>query len=256
MTTFTTIRNFRDCGGYPTRDGRMLRTGRLYRTAQFHDASDDDLRALRELGITTIVDLRRPGEREKYPSRRLPDFPGAVVEHPGMDDVELPPHLSAMEGAGASAETARAAMLEIYRSFPADPMLVVLYREFFNALAMADGAVLVHCAAGKDRTGLIVALAQHIAGLERDTIMTHYLKTNQSELVSELAVAAMRENAAREGRVFSDGAIRTVLSVVPEYLETSFETIEAQHGSLDRYLEDVLGVSGERREKIRGRLVA
>jgi protein tyrosine/serine phosphatase len=169
--------------------------------------------------------------------------------------VDLPPHLSAMEGAGATGETARAAMLSIYRSFPADPMLVVLYREFFTALANAQGAVLVHCAAGKDRTGLIVALAQHIAGMDQGTIMTSYLKTNRSELTSELAVAAMRENAAREGRVFSDDAIRAVLSVVPEYLEASYAAIESQHGSVDRYLEEVLGVSQELREKVRERLV-
>lgn len=78
--SFQTVRNFRDCGGYPTQDGRAMRKGRLYRSAQFHDAADDDLESLKALGITAIVDLRRPVERERYPSRRWADFDAHVVE--------------------------------------------------------------------------------------------------------------------------------------------------------------------------------
>jgi len=253
---FEAIRNVRDCGGYPTRDGRTLRKGRLYRSAQHHEASESDLARLRDLGITAIVDLRRPTEREKYPSRRWPDFAAQVVAHPGVaEGVELPPHLAAFANAGASADTARGAMLEIYRAFPRDPMIVDLYRDFFVTLAQSDGAVLVHCAAGKDRTGLAVALAQHVAGVDRATIIRHFLKTNDSDLISDAAVAAMRENTERDGRLFTEAAIRTVLSVIPEYLEASFATIEQDHGSVDVYLERALGVNSARREAIVARFV-
>ncbi len=252
---FDFVRNFRDCGGYATRDGGSLRSGRLYRSAQMSEATDADLARLRALGIATIVDLRRPNERLKYPCRRWPDFAAHVIEHDGYEDGVLPPHLAAFADAGESAATARRTMLEIYRGFPFDPMLVDLYRDLFTVLAEGEGAVLVHCAAGKDRTGFGVALVQHLAGLNRDTIVTEFLKTNQSDLVSDTAITAMRENAGRENVTFSNDAILTVLTVEPDYLDASFATIEARSGSLDGYLRDVLGVTAERAKKIHERFV-
>lgn len=255
MPRFEFVRNFRDCGGFSTWDGRSVRKGRLYRSAQFHEATETDLVTLATLGISDIVDLRRPVERERYPSRRWPDFNARVVEHPGIEGVDLPPHLAAFADAGTSGAAAKRAMLEIYRGFPADPMICELYRDFFQTLAEAKGAVLVHCAAGKDRTGLVVALAQHIAGVKRDDILAHYLETNRSDLVSDAVIAGMRDNSAREGRPFCDDAIMAVLTVTAEYLDTAFATIESRHGTIDAYLHDAIGVTSGRRAKIVERLV-
>jgi protein-tyrosine phosphatase len=255
MPMFEFVRNFRDCGGFSTRDGGTVRKRRLYRSAQFHEATETDLVTLATLGITDIVDLRRPAERERYPSRRWPDFSVRVVEHPGIQGVDLPPHLAAFADAGMSGAAAKRAMLEIYRGFPTDPMISELYRDFFQTLADARGAVLVHCAAGKDRTGLLVALAQHVVGMKRDDILAHYLETNRSDLVTDVMIAAMRDNAAREGRPFCDDAIMAVLTVAPEYLDTAFTAIEAHHGTIDAYLRDAAGVTSERRKRIIERLV-
>ncbi|HEY1709370.1 MAG TPA: tyrosine-protein phosphatase [Rhizomicrobium sp.] len=253
--TFEALRNFRDCGGDPTIDGRIFRKGKLYRSAQHAELSERDLDKLSALGISAIVDLRRPDEREKCPSRRWPGFAGRVVEHFGLEGIALPPHLAAFADAGSSAAAARSAMLEIYKGFPYDPMLIELYRDFFALLAETDGAVLIHCAAGKDRTGFGVALAQHLAGMNRDAIVAQFLKTNQSDLISEATMAAMKANAMRDGVAFSDDAIVTVLTVEPEYLDASFAVIERRNGSIDEYLHDVLGVTPARYEAIRERLI-
>lgn len=256
LPLFQFVRNFRDCGGFPTADGRAMRKGRLYRSAQHHEASDSDLVTLATLGITDIVDLRRPNEREKYPSRRWPDFKARVVEHAGVDGMELPPHLAAFADAGQSGEAAKAAMLEIYRGFAVDPMITDLYRDYFRTLADAKGAVLVHCAAGKDRTGLIVALTQYLAGVKREDILAHYLETNRSDYVTPATIAGMRAYSAQEGRPFCDDAIMAVLTVTPEYLDAALAEIESRHGSVDAYLSNAIGVTPQLREKIVERLVA
>src|SRR5689334_21680682 len=113
---FEAVPNFRDCGGYPTRDGRVMRRGRLFRSGQFPLASDGDVASLGEINFHTIVDLRRPLERETNPCRRWPEFSTRVIEHPSVGDgVQLPPHLAAFETAWESGEAAYAAMMQIYR---------------------------------------------------------------------------------------------------------------------------------------------
>lgn len=253
---FQFVRNFRDCGGFSTADGRTMRKGRLYRSAQHNEASDSDLVTLATLGITDIVDLRRPNEREKYPSRRWPDFKARVVEHAGIDGVELPPHLAAFANAGESGAAAKAAMLQIYRGFVVDPMITDLYRDYFRTLAEAKGAVLVHCAAGKDRTGLIVALTQYLAGVKHDDILANYLQTNHSDYVTPAVIAGMRAYSAQEGRAFCDDAIMAVLTVTPEYLDAALAEIEARHGRVETYLRNAIGVTPQLRDKIIERLVA
>src|SRR5262249_288118 len=149
-----------------------------YRSAHFPLATDADLAAMQALGLAVIVDLRRPPEREVYPCRRWPGFDARLIEHAGDADMVLPPHLAAFQSAGANREEAVAALTQIYREMPFDPMFVALLRDYFAALAEADGAVLVHCAAGKDRTGVAVALTHHVLGVDEDAMLDDYLATN------------------------------------------------------------------------------
>ena len=249
---FTGIRNFRDFGGYATADGKRLRRGRLFRSAHLPQASHADLQLLEALKIQTIVDLRRPPEREKNPT---PPVAARIVTHPGIDGGVLPPHLAAFDDAGTSAEAARDAMMHIYRSLPFDPMIVDLYRDYFSVLEEGEGPVLVHCAAGKDRTGVICALTHHLAGVSRADLMADYLATNASNLVDAQAVANIGETLAREGRPASEEAIRMVLSVREDFLDAAFTAIAERYASLDAYLEDVIGLTPRRRAEILQHLI-
>jgi protein-tyrosine phosphatase len=250
------IRNFRDCGGYPTRDGRRVVTGRLFRSAHQGDATDADLQALRDLGIGTIVDLRRPGERERAPSRRWPDFSARVIEHIGPAEEELPPHLQAFKKAGFSPELADIAMMDIYRETAFDPMLVALFSDYFAALAESDSGVLVHCAAGKDRTGIAVALTHHMLGVSEEDIAKDFLETNNSNLADGHNMAVWRSQLGSGGKDALEDAVRVVLSVKLHYLETAFAEIVKRTGSVDAYLRDVLDVTDARRAAILLRMTA
>ncbi|MDB5467566.1 MAG: protein tyrosine phosphatase, partial [Phenylobacterium sp.] len=173
---FEGIDNFRDFGGYDTAHGRPLKRGLLYRSANHAYATDADLERMRDLGLATIIDLRRPDERAREPSRRWPGFEAAVVENDILSD--HPDWADLMKDAAVDAQWFLQDSLGYYRRAPFEPRHVDLYARYFQTLAQADGAIVVHCAAGKDRTGLICALTHHIAGVHADDLMADYLLTN------------------------------------------------------------------------------
>ena len=248
------IENFRDFGGYDTACGRGLKRGLLYRSANHSYATDQDLAALKALGVKVIVDLRRPREREREPSRRPPGFDGVVVEN-DLDGTYLD-WADAMAGAERiDADWFRRDSTEYYRRAPYEPRHIDLYRRYFQALAEIDGVLVVHCAAGKDRTGMICAFTHHIAGVRHGDTLADYLATNNEATIARRAGFLGPWITDLTGHVVDDAALRVAISVHPEYLETAYTRIADEHGSLDRYLEEVLGVDSALRAKIEARIL-
>jgi protein tyrosine/serine phosphatase len=252
--SFEFVRNFRDCGGYRTADGRTVRSGLLFRSGQFPHATPSDLDALKALGLGVIVDLRRPEEREKNPCRRWHGFDARLIEEAeGAGPRDLGGHFG---NAGANLDAARAAMLRAYREFPFEQRLIDLYRTAFVALAEDSGAMLVHCAAGKDRTGLFVALTHRLLGVSAEDTMANYLATNRQVVRDKTLIDSVRQMFDANGETVSDDAVTLLLSVSADYLDASFASIIERHGSVDAYLRDVLDVSDAQRDAIRARMLA
>ena len=247
------IPNFRDYGGYATACGRGLKAGRLYRSGHHNGATDADLKALAELGIVVIVDLRRRAERDREPSRRWPDFAAEVIEN-DIGDVGKPWE-EELKDADPTVEFFRAVSLGWYKRNPFEPRLLDLYARYFACLAETDAAVLVHCAAGKDRTGLLCALTHHLAGVHRDDLIEDFLLTNVAAAQETHATRVGALITRYTGRAPSDAALRTAMGVNAADLEASFEVMEARCGSLDGYIETVLGVDAGKREAIAARLL-
>jgi len=251
---FDTIENFRDFGGYDTACGRGLKRGRLYRSANHAYASEADLARLRDLGVQVIVDLRRPMERSREPSRRWDDFDGHVVENdheePHKDWSVMLKHAERID-----AEWFYEDSLAFYRAAPFEPRHVDLFRRYFEALGQAEGAILVHCAAGKDRTGMICALTHHLAGVHRDDTLADYLATNDPERMDARVEFLGPWIADLTGRTVAEDALRVAVRVDAAYLDAAFEQIEATSGSVDAYLTDVLGVDSALRERIESRIL-
>jgi protein-tyrosine phosphatase len=248
LHVFDGLTNFRDFGGYAAGDRRIV-SGRFFRSANHALATDADLERLSAMGIAAVIDLRRPSERERSPSRRWQGFAAKVIENDDHDEGSESWD-SFMAGWDMKAESYREFLLRYYSEAPHLPRLVDLFARYFDTLASADGAVIVHCAAGKDRTGLAVALTHHIAGVHRDDIVADYLLTNNSGRFEQHGASWREMILQQHGRAPDMDTMRAIMGVEAIYLDRSFDVMAERNGGIDAYLRDVLGVDTAKRALI------
>lgn len=247
------IHNFRDYGGWLTTDGRQVRRGVLFRSGQHVGATDEDLALISSLDIRTVIDLRGESERARHPCRRVEGFAGEVVFYEG-ETTSAPPHMDVHPDV-TTADYARQRMLSVYTRMPENPAMQAMFARYLRILAERDGASLVHCFAGKDRTGIAATLLLHILGVSERNQMAEFLRTNFAPTLAVLRAQSQPAIEARLGRKLDDAAARALLGVHEDYLWRFRETVEAMDGSLDRWLEARIGVDDALREALRARFV-
>lgn len=256
MTTFPfeAIHNFRDFGGYATPDGRV-KTGLLFRSAHYADATEPDLQAFRDMGMSAIVDLRRPAERVRFATRRHPECGAALIAYgvPSIDNEA--PHLSYLNDEGATEATISARMTAIYRELPYEDGHIEVFGKAFAALPDLKGPIVLHCHAGKDRTGLIVAFIQHALGVSEDDILEDYLATNTKSRIEERLPHLIQTFKNNHGIEAPAHLMRHIWKVEKGYLDAALDEITARDGSLDGYLEKRLGVTPAMKAAMRKRLL-
>ena len=242
------IHNFRDCGGYTTTDGARMRLGRLYRSGTLDDARHEDLRTLQAIGLKTIVDLRAPREKKQ----ELPRLDGVhridvpiALENRVREKVQ-----PLMTKRGAEGEVIDI-LKQMYRDLADEawPQAGELFQVLLNPGAYP---VLIHCRAGKDRTGFMCALVQQAVGVERAAIFEDYCETNNHFVL-------VTPRVARTMKIFSLGRlqldnVRASLSAREEYLQAAFDQIDRNHGGLTAYLAKC-GVTAREVETLRRLLV-
>ena len=239
------IHNFRDYGGYRTDAGGHVTLGKLFRSGQHCDATPDDLALVSQIGLATVVDLRSDSERAQYPCARPEDFQGEVLFSSG-NTLGATSHLDAAKGVRTAAD-AHQAMIELYRAMPFRPVLQKSYRLYFQRLTELDSPSLIHCLAGKDRTGLAVALLHHQLGVHSDDIFEDYLLTNIAGDLDRRVAAGAEAVRSNYGADMTDAAVRTMMSVDAAFLHTAFDVI----GDIGRYCEEVLGITPAQQNKLR-----
>ncbi|MCB1844773.1 MAG: tyrosine-protein phosphatase, partial [Halioglobus sp.] len=164
--------NFRDFGGYRTRDGRAVKWGFLYRSGQLSGLSDQDVSLLESLDIDLVCDFRRLEEQQGDPSRLPCARPPKVASLPIVPGSNSRFFEEVADSAG-DPQAMFDFMLEINRDF-AEAQSDTYGRMFREILALQDARFLVHCAAGKDRTGFAAAIVLLALGVERDVVMRDY----------------------------------------------------------------------------------
>jgi protein-tyrosine phosphatase len=240
--------NLRDFGGYPTSDGRRVRCGVLYRSGMLAGLTDEGQRALRALDIGLICDLRRDEERIADPTPFPAHDPRQVVI--AIDPDSAVALREAMQFEGLPLADRIRYMVEINRELArahaAD------YRRVFEALeASGDGGFLLHCAAGKDRTGFGAAVIQLALGVPRDLVVEDYLLTNQTMDFEGFVMPRLRSSYADVDIELA----RALSGVRVEYIEAALDEIDSSFGSVETYLHDALGLDAKRRQALQDRLL-
>lgn len=248
------IHNFRDYGGWLTTDGRQVRRGVLFRSGQHVGASDADLALIGALDIRTVIDLRGTSERDRNPCRRVESFAGEVIFYDG-ETSSSPPHMDVGPEV-TTAQFAQRRMLQVYARMPHNPAMQAMFARYLRVLAERDGASLVHCFAGKDRTGIAATLLLHVLGVDEPDQMTEFLRTNAAPTLAVLHAQSVPGIEARLGRKLDEAGLRALLEVEEAYLLRFRETVIAMDGSLDGWLEARIGVDDALRQRLRERLTA
>ena len=181
------------------------------------------------------------------------NWAGQVIESDHDDGGEAP-HITFLKTADLTEDSGRAFMTETYRRLPFEPAHIDLFSRYFLALADSDGPVLIHCAAGKDRTGLLAALTHSLLGVSRDDVIADYLLTNVAVDLEGRAEGIAKKLTEMTGRPASHGAVVAFLGVEADYLDGAFGEIATRHGSVAAYLKQVLGVDAALGQRIRARL--
>ena len=246
---FQSIYNFRDFGGYKGLDGRAVKAGRLFRSAHLAALNEEDLTAIGSLGIDLVVDLRHAPERAKQPSR-FPDPAPHVHEYPDAPEAEgakVAPHEAFLEHKLHSADDAHGYMMRSYTARPHDPGFQNIFADTLRFMASSgadeSAGVLVHCAAGKDRTGTLCALIQAALGVSRDDIMADYMMTLDAVDIDKIIGPAAAMFSKRYGRQIDADAIWPMFGVVPEFLNAALDGMMDGSGGVESYIIDKIGIS-------------
>ena len=238
------VLNVRDLGGHPTEDGRETRFGRIVRADNIRRLSEAGWEALAEYGVRTVVDLRTEEELSADPPAEVPV---EVIHAPFM--VDSPEVFAAADAASSSHTDLMLATRDVY----------LVFLEHFHALAarviqtVADapeGAVVVHCAGGKDRTGLTVAFLLRLAGVGPAEIDTDYALSEE-----RLRPRHERWFADAEGDEVLLERMRRTAATPAGTMHAVLEELERKHGSIEAYLR-AGGASEEIASRIRARLLA
>ncbi|WP_369274765.1 tyrosine-protein phosphatase [Streptomyces sp. R11] len=250
------VRNFRDVGGLPTVDGRRVRHGVLFRSGHLAHATADDAAFLDTLGLHTIFDFRNAADQK---------LEGADVELRGVRNVNLP--LSDPADGAEFWKMVRDGNLDQLREILADGKgagrMIASYRmiikertaehsQVLHSLAQDSVPALMHCAAGKDRAGLSIAVTLLALGVEREAIVADYLESNAKHRRYKVRRSSS-DASAYSPEVME--LLSPLFDARAEYLTAAFDTIDEAWGGVDTYLEQGLRLTPETRERLRERLL-
>jgi len=240
--------NFRDLGGYHTKEGLTVKKGLLYRSDSLNRLNKKDMVYIRELGIKRIIDFRGDNEVSRKPDKTIE----------GIEYIRMP-----IDAAGRDRENKIKEFLRGKKSMDLHEYMVDTYREILKSFhsvyrdwlhqLLVDRSPvpqLFHCTAGKDRTGLAAAFFLRLLEVKEEDILNDYLQTNQN-------AALVIQNIVRKIRLLSffsmDGEkLRPVLEVHQNYYRQAFHYINEHWGSWNQFVKEALEINQKQLSQLKG----
>lgn len=231
--------NFRSTAGYPAGTG-FMREGGLFRSDALHRLNEDGRRLFADQRISRVIDLRDSEELRHSPSV-LTDADTETVHHPIFGD-----------GAGLPALTGSFTIASVYRYMVEErtDRIVGAVRLIADA---PEGGVLVHCTAGKDRTGVVIASALSAVGVPRDQVVADYAASTVN-LAGEWADHMLAVSADRFGEM-NDDVRELIVGSPAEAIDRTLDLIDDLHGGVERMLRQH-GFDDDALDRLQRRLVA
>ncbi len=223
--------NVRDLGGYKTKDGHHVKWDKIYRSADISKLSPADMDTLQQRSIAYVVDFRGTKEAQAAPDKLTANTDYILCPAGSEQNMaDWMKKLATLQSGGDSM------MIDFYGN---TEFLAARYKPFFEKLLAVPNnkALLFHCTAGKDRTGIGAALLLYALSVPYETIMDDYLASNvyrkasNEKMVAQMVQAHMNEQVAKD-----------ISSVRKEYLAATFAAINKQYGSVDNFLNGPVGL--------------
>lgn len=247
--------NFRDFGGYQTSDGECVRRGILFRSNRLSQLTKSDFATLEGAGIATIFDLRAPREREADPTAWQATHLDFHTWPPGHKRRLVDMALDYPQ----NAQGAEALMLDFYAELPRT--MSHAFADIIRRISNGAMPCVIHCSAGKDRTGMAAALVLSALGVSRELVLDDYAMTDRivaSEDDMARSLFTGRDGGARaQGAMrerFPPEAISVMRSARPVFLESAFAGIDREYGSLASFFE-AIGIDDNVQRALRARLL-
>ena len=230
--------NFRDMGGYAALDGRRVKWGHLFRSGTMTRLTPADRARLAQIGIRTVIDFRTASEQASEPNDWAREETGGYWSRP-HEEVFGNMHEMARGGL-ATVRDAEAIMEAGYRHLPVQQAQA--YGEMFRRLASGDVPAVIHCTAGKDRTGGGAALILAALGVPREAIVADFVLTERA-VDLEKALLHRKPDPKYAHYAKLDPEIRRAFSGArPGYIVAFLDALEQEFGSVENYLSD-LGIT-------------
>jgi len=233
------VRNLRDLGGYPTKDGRQIKTGKLFRSAELSGITPEGRDYLAQR-VHVIADLRTTSERNE----------SVTPEIAGVENVHLPifeqgghdNNITRAVEAATEGTLEEPPMLEVNREFVTSELATASYQALIDHIlaAPADKAVLWHCTAGKDRTGMAAFILLAALGVDEEIIYEDYLETNEHLAEHVEAIVNAISNPVEAEVIHSFWLAKR------SYLDAALDEMRKQYGSVAGYLRDGIGIDDEK----------
>lgn len=240
--------NFRDFGGGVTLDGRKIRTGLLYRSGVLQKLNDEDLAYVKVLNVQHVIDFRSIEEQDRVPAFL-----------PGKIKISMPCNIDRM-----TRERLRPLLLRRKADDRIMNVIDGVYSDMVDMMAepmgrlisliLTPGALplIIHCRAGKDRTGFAVAMIQWFLGMDRDSIYKEYLRSNDF-LMPKISKAIKRLRYITIG-LFPQGNLQAAFEVKEKYLSTAMKKVDQSYGGIENYLMST-GITSAQLEQLRSILL-